>query len=44
MLRGLLDESVQFVLVCGEDSDILKTRTYLGSLVQNNGGSHEEVL
>ena len=29
---------------CGEDIDILDSFTYLGSVVHNNGESHQEVL
>ena len=39
----VLDETVQSVHVCGEDIKILKNFTYLGSVVQNDGGSSQEV-
>ena len=32
---GVLDETVQSVQACGEDIEILKTFTYLGSVVHN---------
>lgn len=38
------DETVQSVYVCGEDIEILEIFSYLGSSVQNNGRSHQEVL
>ena len=42
---GVLDETVpiQSVHVCGEDIEILKSFTYLGSVVHNDGGSSQEV-
>ena len=41
---GILDETVQSVHAYGEDIEILKTFTYLGSVVHNDGGSTKEVL
>ena len=41
---GLLDDTVQSVLACGEDVEISENFTYLGSVVHNNGGSRQEVL
>ena len=35
---GLLDETVQPVHACGKDIEILKSFTYLGSVVHNDGG------
>ncbi|KAG0719946.1 hypothetical protein GWK47_049448 [Chionoecetes opilio] len=35
----LLDETVQSVHACGKDTEILESFTYLGSAVQNDGGS-----
>ena len=45
MFGGVLDETVpiQSVHVCGEDIEILKSFTYLGSVVHNDGGSSQEV-
>ncbi|KAG0723422.1 Transposon TX1 uncharacterized protein [Chionoecetes opilio] len=40
----LLDEAVQSVHACGEGFEILKSFTYLGSAVHNDGGSRQEVL
>ena len=40
---GVLDETVQSVHACGEDIEILKSFTYLGSVVHNDGGSSQEV-
>ena len=40
---GVLDEKVQSVHACGEDIEILKSFTYLGSVVHNDGGSSQEV-
>ena len=40
---GVLDETVQSVHACGEDIEILKSFTYLGSVVHNEGGSSQEV-
>ena len=34
----------QSVQVCGEDIEILKNFTYLGSVVHNDGGSSQEVI
>ena len=39
---GLLDETVQSIHVCGKNIDILDSFTYLGSMVHNNGGSHQD--
>ncbi|KAG0724267.1 putative uncharacterized transposon-derived protein F52C9.6 [Chionoecetes opilio] len=39
----LLDEAVQSVHACGEDTEILESFTYLGSAVHNDGGSRQEV-
>ncbi|KAG0713019.1 Protein fantom [Chionoecetes opilio] len=41
---GLLDEAVQSLHAGGEDIEILESFTYLGSTVQNDGGSRQEVL
>ncbi|KAG0711750.1 Major facilitator superfamily domain-containing protein 1 [Chionoecetes opilio] len=41
---GLLDETVQSVHACGEDIEILESFAYLGSAVNNDGGSCQEVL
>ena len=38
---GVLDEPVQSVHVCGEDIEILKNFTYLGSVVHNDCGSSQ---
>ena len=35
---GVLDETVHSVHACGEDIEILKSFTYLGSVVHNDGG------
>ena len=35
---GVLDETVQSVHACGEDIEILKSFTYLGSVVHNDDG------
>ena len=43
MFGGVLDETVQSVHACGEDSEILKNFTYLGSVVHNDGGSSQEI-
>ena len=43
MFGGVLHETVQSVHACGEDIEILKNFTYLGSVVHNNGGSSKEV-
>ena len=40
---GVLKETVQSLHVCGEDIEILKNFTYLGSVVHNDGGSSQEV-
>ncbi len=40
---GLLDDTVQSVHACGEDTEVLESFTYFGSLVHNNGGSGQEV-
>ena len=40
---GMLDETVQSVHACGEDIEILKNFTYLGSVVHNDGESTQEV-
>ena len=40
---SVLDETVQSAHACGEDIEILKNFTYLGSVVHNNGGSSLEV-
>ena len=39
---GVLDETVQYVHACGEDIEILKNFTYLGSVVHNDGGSKKK--
>ena len=36
---AVLDETVQTVHACGEDIEILKNFTFLGSVVHNDGGS-----
>ena len=41
---GLLDETVQYIHVCGEVIDIFDSFTYLGNVVHNNGGLRQEVL
>ena len=41
---GLLGETVQSIHACGEDIDILNSFEYLGSIIHNNGGLHQEVL
>ena len=43
MLGGVLDETVQAVHACGEDIEIFKNFTYLGSVVHSDGGSSQEV-
>ena len=43
MFGGVLNETVQSVHACGEDIEILKNFTYLGSVVHNDGGSNQEV-
>ena len=40
---GVLDETVQYVHVCGEDIEILENFTYLGSVVHNDGSNQEVV-
>lgn len=40
---NLLDVDVQSVHVCGENIEILDSFTYLGSVVQSDGGSDREV-
>ena len=40
---GVLDEPVQSVHAYGEDIEILINPTYLGSVVNNDGGSSQEV-
>lgn len=37
-------ETVQSVHVCSEDIEALENFTYLGNIVQNKGGFHQEVL
>ncbi|KAG0717153.1 hypothetical protein GWK47_055077 [Chionoecetes opilio] len=44
VFEGLIDETVQSVHACGEDIEISESFTYLGSAVQNDGGSRQEVL
>ncbi len=44
MFGGLLDDTVQSVRACGEDVEILQNFTYLGSVLNNDGGSRQEVL
>ena len=39
VFAGVLDEPVQSVHACGEDIEILKNFTCLGSVVHNDGGS-----
>ena len=39
---GALDETVQSVQACGEDIEILKNFTYLGSVMYNDGWSSQE--
>ncbi|KAG0710251.1 putative nuclease HARBI1 [Chionoecetes opilio] len=41
VFEGLVDEIVH---ACGEDIEISESFTYLGSAVQNDGGSRQEVL
>ena len=41
---GLLVETIQSVHAYDEDIDILDSFKYLGSVVHNNGGSHQKVL
>ena len=41
---GLLDDTVRSVHACGEDIEVLKSFTYLGSVVQNDGRSDQEVI
>ncbi|KAG0715884.1 hypothetical protein GWK47_010895 [Chionoecetes opilio] len=41
VFEGLVDEIVH---ACGEDIEISENFTYLGSAVQNDGGSRQEVL
>ena len=43
VFRGVLDGTVQSAHACGEDIEILKTFTYLSSVVHNDGGSSQEV-
>ena len=43
LFGGALDETLQSVHACGEDFEILKNLTYLGSVVYNDGGSSQEV-
>ena len=40
---AVLDETVQTVHACGEDIEILKNFTFLGSVVHNDGVSSQEV-
>ena len=40
LFEGILDETVQSVHACGEDIEILKNFTYLGSVVHNEPRSH----
>ena len=44
MFPGLLDKAVQSVHACGEDTEILKSFTYLVSVVHNDGASSQEVV
>ena len=44
MFGGLLGETIHSMYMCSEDTDILDSFKYLGSVVHNNGGSHQEVL
>ena len=43
MFGDVLDETVLSVHACGEDIEILKNFTYLGSVVHDDGGSSQEV-
>ena len=43
VFEGVLDETVQSVHACDEDIEILKTFTYLGSVVHNGGVLNQEV-
>lgn len=36
---GLLDKTVPFVLACCKDDDILENCSYIGSIMENNGGT-----
>lgn len=44
VFEDLPDETEQFFHACGEDADILENFMYVGSIVPNNGKSHQEVL
>lgn len=43
LLRGLLDNTVQSLHACGEDVEVNKSFTYMGSVVYDDGGSHQVV-
>ena len=40
----MLEETVQSIHACGEDIDILESFIYLANVINNNGGSRQEVL
>lgn len=40
---GLLESTAQSLHGCGEDVEVTKRLTYLGSVMHNDGGSHQEV-
>lgn len=44
LFPGLLNDKVQFVNACGDDTRITNSFTNLGSVVNSNGGSCQEVI